>query len=90
MPLAGFFQDEHLESWSMTVVDEKIASMKWKHGFSPQRTLFDRLPTRRDGVIHSWFMGMNPQLRGESAVETLLEGRAREAVAAARSFVNAG
>jgi hypothetical protein len=43
-----------------------------------------------DEVIRAWFMGMNSQLGDESAVEFLREGRVREAVAAARAYVNAG
>jgi hypothetical protein len=43
-----------------------------------------------DEVIRAWFMGMNPQLGDESPVETLREGRVREAMAAARAYVNAG
>lgn len=43
-----------------------------------------------DDVIRAWFMGMNSQLGDESAVETLREGRVREATAAARAYVNAG
>lgn len=43
-----------------------------------------------DEVIRAWFMGMNPQLGDESAVETLRGGRVREATAAARAYVNAG
>lgn len=43
-----------------------------------------------DEVIRAWFMGMNPELGDESAVEALREGRARDAMAAARAFMNAG
>ncbi|MFT4136696.1 hypothetical protein [Microbacterium sp.] len=43
-----------------------------------------------DEVVRAWFMGMNPQLDDESPVEALREGRGRDAMAAARAFVNAG
>lgn len=43
-----------------------------------------------DEVIRAWFMGMNPQLGDESPIEALREGRIRDAMAAARAFVNAG
>lgn len=43
-----------------------------------------------DEVIRAWFMGMNPQLGDESPVEALREGRVRDAIAAARAFVDAG
>ena len=43
-----------------------------------------------DEVIRAWFMGMNPQPGEESPVEALREGRVRDAMAAARAFVNAG
>jgi len=43
-----------------------------------------------DEVVRAWFMGMNPQLGDESPVETLREGRVRDAMAAARAFMNAG
>lgn len=41
-------------------------------------------------VARAWFMGMNPQLDDESPAEVLAEGRAREVLAAARAFVDAG
>jgi len=41
-------------------------------------------------VVRAWFMGMNPQLNDETPAEALAEGRAREVMAAARAFVNAG
>lgn len=43
-----------------------------------------------DEVIRAWFMGMNPQLGDESPIEALRDGRVRDAMAAARAFVNAG
>jgi hypothetical protein len=43
-----------------------------------------------DEVVRAWFMGMNPHLGDESPVEALREGRVRDAMAAARAFVNAG
>lgn len=41
-------------------------------------------------VVRAWFMGLKPQLGDESAIKTLREGRVRDAMAAARAFVNAG
>lgn len=41
-------------------------------------------------VARAWFMGMNPQLNDETPAEVLADGRAREVLAAARAFVNAG
>ena len=41
-------------------------------------------------VARAWFMGMNPQLDDESPAEALSTGRARDVVAAARAFINAG
>jgi len=41
-------------------------------------------------VVRAWFMGMNPQLDDESPAEALANARAREVMAAARAFVNAG
>lgn len=43
-----------------------------------------------DEIVRAWFMGMNPQLDDESPVEAVRDGRAHEAMAAARAFVNAG
>lgn len=43
-----------------------------------------------DEVIRAWFVGMNAQLRDQSPVEAMREGRARDVRAAARAFVNAG
>ncbi len=41
-------------------------------------------------TIRAWFMGMNPQLNDESPAEAVAEGRVREAMGAARAFVNGG
>ena len=41
-------------------------------------------------VARDWFMGMNPQLDDESPAEALSTGRARDVMAAARAFINAG
>ena len=41
-------------------------------------------------VVRAWFMGMNPQLEDFSPIEALAEGRARDVMAAARAFANAG
>ena len=38
-------------------------------------------------TIRAWFMGMNPQLDDVSPAEALADDRAREVIAAARSFV---
>ena len=43
-----------------------------------------------DDVVRAWFMGMNPQLDDESPSEALAAGRARDVMAAARAFINAG
>lgn len=43
-----------------------------------------------DEVVRAWFLGMNPQLEDESPVEALAAGRARDVLAAARAFANAG
>lgn len=39
-------------------------------------------------VARAWFLGMNPNLDDHSPLEVLAAGRAREVVAAARSFAN--
>jgi hypothetical protein len=41
-------------------------------------------------VARAWFMGMNPQLDDLSPAEALADGRARDVIAAARAFINAG
>ncbi|TFC63812.1 hypothetical protein [Cryobacterium sp. TMT2-4] len=41
-------------------------------------------------VARAWFMGMNPELGDASPAEALSEGRSREVMAAARSYVAAG
>jgi len=43
-----------------------------------------------DEVIRAWFMGMNPQLDDQAPAEVMAAGRARDVMAAARSFVDAG
>ena len=40
-------------------------------------------------VVRAWFMGMNPDLGDASPAEALSEGRSREVMAAARSYVAA-
>ena len=41
-------------------------------------------------VARAWFMGMNPELGDASPAEALSEGRSREVMAAARSYVDLG
>ncbi len=41
-------------------------------------------------TVRAWFMGMNPQLDDKSPAEAIRDGDARDAMAAARAFVNAG
>lgn len=62
-----------------------------------ERLLRDTLQVQRlllsvDGsdVVRAWFMGMNPQLDDFAPIEALAEGRARDVMAAARAFANAG
>lgn len=46
----------------------------------------------RDGepVARAWFIGMNPQLEGESPASAIREGRFRQAWIAARAYVSGG
>lgn len=41
-------------------------------------------------VIRAWFIGMNPQLNDDSPADVIHEGRLKEALAAARSFIAGG
>ena len=41
-------------------------------------------------TVRAWFMGMNPQLDDKSPAEAIRDGEARDAMAAARAFINAG
>lgn len=41
-------------------------------------------------TVRAWFMGMNPQLEDRSPAEAIRDGDARDVMAAARAFVNAG
>lgn len=43
-----------------------------------------------DEVVRAWFIGMNPQLEDAAPAELIAEGRVRDVMAAARTFVNAG
>jgi hypothetical protein len=43
-----------------------------------------------ESVARAWFMGMNPQLDDDSPAEAIAEGRARDVLAAARAYINAG
>ncbi len=40
-----------------------------------------------DHVARLWFMGMNPRLDDDTPIDALREGRPKEAMAAARAFV---
>lgn len=41
-------------------------------------------------TVRAWFMGMNPQLDDRSPAEAIRDGDARDVMAAARAFINAG
>ncbi len=41
-------------------------------------------------TVRAWFIGMNPQLGDDSPAEAIHDGRLKEALAAARSFVSGG
>jgi hypothetical protein len=41
-------------------------------------------------VTRMWFIGMNPQLDDQAPAEAIAAGNVRDAMAAARAFVNAG
>lgn len=41
-------------------------------------------------TVRAWFMGMNPQLDDKSPAEAIRDGEARDVMAAARAFINAG
>jgi hypothetical protein len=46
--------------------------------------------TDNNHVVRAWFIGMNPQLDDISPAEALREGREKDVMAAARSFVQGG
>ena len=41
-------------------------------------------------MIRAWFIGMNPQLDDESPAEVIREGRVKDALTAAKTFVSGG
>lgn len=41
-------------------------------------------------AVRAWFIGMNPQLDDDSPAQALHEGKLKEALAAARSFITGG
>lgn len=41
-------------------------------------------------TVRAWFIGMNPQLNDASPAEAIREDRHKEALSAARAFVNGG
>lgn len=41
-------------------------------------------------TVRAWFMGMNPHLDDKSPAEAIRDGEARDVMAAARAFINAG
>lgn len=48
------------------------------------------LPVESSATIRAWFMGMNPQLGDQSPIEAIAEGKSKQVMAAARSFVSGG
>jgi hypothetical protein len=75
---------------------------RWMAGQGPrgaadQRRIIDTvqivellLTNDSPSVVRAWFMGMNPQLDEENPAELLADGRARDVMAAARSYADAG
>jgi hypothetical protein len=41
-------------------------------------------------IVRAWFIGMNPQLDDDSPAEAIHDGRLKETLAAARSFISGG
>ena len=86
-----------LVSKDVRTVSRWTAPHPSRPSLSDDRLLRDALQVQRlllaadkPDVVRAWFMGMNPQLDDVSPVEALAEGRARDVMAAARAFVNAG
>jgi len=64
-------------------------------GSEEQRRIFERLQIVElllmgdsHSVVRAWFMGKYPQLDDENPAELLAEGRAREVMAAARTYAD--
>ncbi|WP_440709381.1 hypothetical protein [Herbiconiux sp. YIM B11900] len=85
------------------IVDRDVKTVsRWSAGQGPRgdedrRRIIDAVQiveilrtVESPDVVRAWFMGMNPQLDDENPAEMLAAGRAREVMAAARTYVDLG
>lgn len=100
---AGFLA-EHLgrQLLAITVGADPSSIDRWARGTSkpqlaPERRLLAAYAVwqvvaevEAPATVRAWFMGMNPQLDDLSPAEAIADDRSRDAIAAARAFVQGG
>ena len=74
---------------------------RWAEGTSPRHEAAERLQSlhmilrlllseESRHTVRAWFVGLNPQLDDESPARAMLEGRERQVLTAAKSFLAGG
>jgi hypothetical protein len=102
--IAGFLQEvlgQRLVAHMAGVSDSKTVG-RWAKGERQPRgeaehrlreayTIFQLLQTMESPhTVRAWFVGLNPQLDDESPAQAISEGRTRDALVAAKSFLAGG
>ncbi|HEY5244809.1 MAG TPA: hypothetical protein VIJ60_04010 [Acidimicrobiales bacterium] len=102
--VAGYLQEalgQKLVAYMAGVNDPKRVG-RWALGAQSPRSEAERrlraafqvfhllLSEESPHVIRAWFIGMNPQLDDESPAEVIREGRVKDALTAAKTFVSGG
>ena len=102
--IAAFLQDvlgQKLVAYMAGVSDPKTVG-RWAKGDREPRgaaehrlreayTIFQLLQTKESPhTVRAWFVGLNPQLDDESPAKAMSEGRTRDALVAAKSFLAGG
>lgn len=99
--IASFLQDTlgaKLTAYIADVSDPKMVG-KWANGTKPaadrERRLRDAhqifqtiMAAEDEYVARAWFIGMNPNLEDQTPADVLREGRARDVMAAARTYAD--
>jgi len=88
--IAGVKEGKTVHRWAtgaITSTRDGAAEQRMRAAYQVTRTLLqhDAAPT-----VRAWFMGMNPELEDRSPAEVIREGRFRDALDAALTFVAYG
>ena len=102
--IARYLQEllgQKLVAYMAGVSDPKVVG-RWAQGTQPPRDEPDRrlrtvlkichllLSQDNTHAVRAWFIGMNPQLGDDSPAEAMHDGRLKEALATAMSFMSGG